>query len=165
MQEEFLPGFQPELMGELPWRRRGEREEGRQGGQGEGMVVLCLLCTLSPCPLSSFKSKHGEIPARCSTGGLRGQQKGQHEATSRDLHPFSLLLSGRYPHGLLPGPGMTLRSMSPLVNISFSFALSSVIPDVLIAIAGSHSLSLCSVFPPAFRAGKVQHPKEHLEGW
>lgn len=154
----FLPGLLSEMMWELPRRSQGEREEGRQGGQGKGTVVAVSALHPQPLPCALLLKQTQRNPCQVQHWGTA---KGTAEGDSRRvLHPFSLLLSGSTPrsHSPLHGLGMTLRSVSPLLSISFPCTAPSAMPGVLLAIAGSHSPSLSTAFPPALRAGKVQHP-------
>lgn len=163
-------GISDRTDGRFAWGKAGG--EGRRWVQGEGRVAAVFALHpqhLPRVPPRPFKSKHRETPAnlRCRQAAGKEKEAAQGHGLGCALisPPFSQKSTPR-PHAALPGPGMTLRSTSPLVNISLYLPnFNGVTHAAFIAMAGSHYISLYIIFPPAFRAGKVQRPGQRLKGW
>lgn len=105
----------------------GREEEGGQRGQGKG----CCVCSACSAPAPSSPS-NAEKPRQ---GAALGDREGDSKRASTVppagtcCHSPSSSQEGTpRSHGALRGPGMTLRIMSALVSISFSFPASPVIP-------------------------------------
>lgn len=148
----------------------GERGEGRQGGRAQGEGTVAAVFALHPphLPRPPLQQQTQGTPCKgAAPAGCGAAKRGSTGPLAGTCARFNLSLQRGTPrwHATLCGPGMTCRNMSPLVNISlFLPNFSGVIHNASIAMAGSRYISLCIIFPPAFRAGKVQRPEQHLKG-
>lgn len=117
-------------MGDLLGGRQGgegSRQAGRTGAGG-GHGGRCVCSARSAPALSPPSAANTEKPLpTCRAGRLPGRRKRQHRAIGRDLRPVppSPLKVTPRSHAVLHGLGMTHRSTSPLVSISFSFPIST----------------------------------------
>lgn len=135
------------------WRGEGRRQAGRTGAGGGGGGTVATVFALHPqhlpCrPPPHFESKHRETSANVqgwqAAGKVKEAARG-HGQGSAPISPPSSQKGTPRSHAVLRGPGMTLRSMSPLVNVSFSFPISTesstiYLLPVLAAIIFPHAL-------------------------
>lgn len=109
-----------------------------------------------PCP--SFKSKHREQPANIAGCG-EGERGSTGPSAGICTHcPPSSQKGTPKSHAVLCDPGMTLRNMSPLVNISCSIPISTSSPMYLLVLLAA------IVFPCIFFFSCIQGRESSVAG-